>query len=173
MNFFGRSKTRSPAENVKLLRDLITKLDQSNSTDTRRRVSYFRLGEVIAYVQINDDISKSVTSLKIALVGDAEHDPSSDVVAQVANEVYGQDLLSLLVTHLGQFDFEVSQLSGFPSMKLIERHAKIPLQFTVRYCVEQSDLDHLLLNLSLDVRILSLILSRGKLHAASRVHESS
>lgn len=66
---------------------------------------------VIADVQINDDISKSVTSLKIALVGDAEHDPSSDVVAQVANEVYGQDLLSLLVTHLGQFDFEVSQLS--------------------------------------------------------------
>jgi calcium binding protein 39 len=44
-------------------------------------------------------------------VGDAEHDPSSDVVAQVANEVYGQDLLSLLVTHLGQFDFEVNQLT--------------------------------------------------------------
>ena len=45
-------------------------------------------------------------------MGDAEHDPSSDVVAQVANEVYGQDLLSLLVAHLGQFDFEVSLLAG-------------------------------------------------------------
>jgi hypothetical protein len=37
----------------------------------------------------------------------------------------------------------------------------------VRYCVERSDLDHLLLNLSLDVRILSLILSRGKLCVVS------
>lgn len=106
-------------------------------------------------------------------MGDAEHDPSSDVVAQVANEVYGQDLLSLLVTHLGQFDFEVSQLSATPETQLIERHAKIPLQSIVRYCVEQSDHDHLLLNLSLDVRISSLILSRGKLHPAFRVHESS
>lgn len=59
-----------------------------------------------------------MTSLKIALVGDAEHDPSSDVVAQVANEVYGQDLLSLLVTHLGQFDFEVSQLLHLTSLQL-------------------------------------------------------
>jgi len=108
MNFFGRSKSRSPSENVKLLRDLITKLDTTNSTDTRRRVSLV-LG-IVTDGQINDDISKSVSSLKVALVGDAEHDPSSDVVAQVANEVYGQDLLSLLVTHLGQFDFEVSQL---------------------------------------------------------------
>lgn len=46
------------------------------------------------------------------------------------------------------------------------RHAKIPQQPTVRYCVEQLDLDHLLLNLSLDVRTLSLILSRGKLRVA-------
>jgi calcium binding protein 39 len=79
-------------------------------------------------------------------VGDAEHDPSSDVVAQVANEVYGQDLLSLLVTHLGQFDFEVSQLSNSVPTQLIDRRAKIPPQSTVRYCVERLDLDHLLLN---------------------------
>lgn len=128
---------------------------------------------VIADVQINDDISKSVTSLKIALVGDAEHDPSSDVVAQVANEVYGQDLLSLLVTHLGQFDFEVSQLSGFSSIQLIQRHAKIPPQSIVRFCVERLDLDRLPLNLSLDVRTLSLILSRGKLRVASHVQGTS
>jgi calcium binding protein 39 len=88
------------------------------------------------------------------------------VVAQVANEVYGQDLLSLLVTHLGQFDFEVSQLSGFSSIQLIQRHAKIPPQSIVRYCVERLVLDHLLLNLSLDVLISSLILSRGKLRVA-------
>jgi calcium binding protein 39 len=51
-----------------------------------------------------------VTSLKVALCGDAEHEAQSDVVAQVANEVYAQDLLSLLVLNLVHFDFEVSQL---------------------------------------------------------------
>jgi calcium binding protein 39 len=55
-------------------------------------------------------VSRSVTSLKVALCGDAEHDPSSDVVAQVANEVYAQDLLSLFVLNLVHFDFEVGQL---------------------------------------------------------------
>lgn len=53
-----------------------------------------------------------MTSLKVALVGDAEHDPQSDIVAQVANEVYAQDLLSLLVLNLVNFDFEVSQLAA-------------------------------------------------------------
>lgn len=35
-------------------------------------------------------------------------EPSADVVAQVANEVYAQDLLSLMVVHLEKFEFEVS-----------------------------------------------------------------
>lgn len=161
MNFFGRSKSRSPSENVKLLRDLITKLDTTNSTDTRRRVSLV-LG-MMTDGQINDDISKSVSSLKVALVGDAEHDPSSDVVAQVANEVYGQDLLSLLVTHLGQFDFEVSQLAYADSLELIIRHVKTHLRYIALYYVARSDLDYLLWSSLLDDLISSLTRSRGEL----------
>ena len=160
MNFFGRSKSRSPSENVKLLRDLITKLDTTNSTDTRRRVSLV-LG-MMTDGQINDDISKSVSSLKVALVGDAEHDPSSDVVAQVANEVYGQDLLSLLVTHLGQFDFEVSQLAYADSLELIIRHVKTHLRYIALYYVARLDLDYLLWSLLLDDLISSSIRSRGE-----------
>jgi hypothetical protein len=87
--------------------------------------------------------------------------------------VYGQDLLSLLVTHLGQFDFEVSQLSISISIQLIDRRAKTPPQSTVRYCVERLDLDHLLSNSLLDVRISSLILSRGKSYVAFCAHELS
>jgi hypothetical protein len=87
--------------------------------------------------------------------------------------VYGQDLLSLLVTHLGQFDFEVSQLSNSVPTQLIDRRAKIHLQSIVRSYVERLVLDHPLLSLSLDVRISSLILSRGKLRVAFRVRESS
>lgn len=41
------------------------------------------------------------------LTGENETEPSSDVIAQVANEVYAQDLLSLMVVHMGKFEFEV------------------------------------------------------------------
>jgi calcium binding protein 39 len=42
------------------------------------------------------------------LTGENEAEPSADVIAQVANEVYAQDLLSLMVVHMGKFEFEVS-----------------------------------------------------------------
>lgn len=96
-------------------------------------------------------------------MGDAEHDPSSDVVAQVANEVYGQDLLSLLVTHLGQFDFEVSQLLKHDYRELTGRHVRIHLRYIVLYYVARLDLDYLLWSSLLDDLISSLTRSRGQL----------
>jgi hypothetical protein len=39
MNFFGRTKTRTPAENVRALRELVTKLGTTSGGDTRKRVS--------------------------------------------------------------------------------------------------------------------------------------
>ena len=97
------------------------------------------------------------------MVGDAEHDPSSDVVAQVANEVYGQDLLSLLVTHLGQLDFEVSQLAYADRLELIIRHVKTHLRYIVLYYVVRLDPDYLLWSSLLDDLISSLTRSRGEL----------
>lgn len=43
MNFFGRSKSRSPADTVRQLREQILKLEPTSSTDTRKRVSLLLL----------------------------------------------------------------------------------------------------------------------------------
>jgi calcium binding protein 39 len=37
-----------------------------------------------------------------------DHDPSADLVAQLAQEVYRTDLLQLLVLNIQKFEFEVS-----------------------------------------------------------------
>jgi calcium binding protein 39 len=63
-----------------------------------------------AYTQANEDITRSVIAVKIALCGDNDNDPSPEVIAQVANEVYALDLLGLLVVHIARFEFEVSYL---------------------------------------------------------------
>lgn len=38
-----------------------------------------------------------------------DHDPSADLVAQLAQEVYRTDLLQLLVLNIQKFEFEVSR----------------------------------------------------------------
>lgn len=40
MNFFGRTKTRTPSENVRVLRELIIKLGTTSGGDTRKRVRH-------------------------------------------------------------------------------------------------------------------------------------
>lgn len=49
--------------------------------------------------------------VKTLLSGEGDSEPNRDAVAQVANEVYAQDLLSSMVVHLGKFDFEVCRSS--------------------------------------------------------------
>lgn len=60
------------------------------------------------YFQTNEEVSRSVSAIKVSICGDNTTDPTPDVIAQVANEVYSLDLLSLMIVHLGKFDFEVS-----------------------------------------------------------------
>jgi calcium binding protein 39 len=60
------------------------------------------------YNQVNEEISRLLTAIKTSLSGEGEAEASPDIIAQVANEVYAQDLLSLMVTNLSKFDFEVS-----------------------------------------------------------------
>ncbi|RSH93317.1 hypothetical protein EHS25_007671 [Saitozyma podzolica] len=81
MNFFNRQKTRSPGETVRALRESVLRLDQS-SGEARKRIS--------------EEVSRLLASVKTSLSGDAESDPSPDVIAMVANEVYASELLSLL-----------------------------------------------------------------------------
>lgn len=61
--------------------------------------------------QVNEDISRQLSIVKTLLSGEGDTEPNPDAVAQVANEMYAQDLLSSMVVHLGKFDFEVCQSS--------------------------------------------------------------
>ncbi|GFZ49630.1 Mo25-like protein [Saitozyma sp. JCM 24511] len=114
MNFFNRQKTRSPGETVRALRESVLRLDQS-SGEARKRIS--------------EEVSRLLASVKTSLSGDAESDPSPDVIAMVANEVYASDLLSLLVIHMDKLEFEASSIfasrpvccGGEVGMSLIHR----------------------------------------------------
>jgi calcium binding protein 39 len=57
---------------------------------------------------VNEDITRSIAAIKVGLCGDAEHDAAPEVIARIANEVYAQDVMALVVTHLGKLEFEVS-----------------------------------------------------------------
>lgn len=45
--------------------------------------------------------------MKTILYGDGESEPSPELVAQLSQEVYQNDLLQLLVQNIQRFDFEV------------------------------------------------------------------
>lgn len=45
--------------------------------------------------------------MKAILYGDGENEPQAEQVAQLAQEVYNQDVLQLLVLNIWRFDFEV------------------------------------------------------------------
>lgn len=45
--------------------------------------------------------------MRAALMGEDGHDSSTDTTTQIANEVYAQDLMSVLITHLPVLEFEV------------------------------------------------------------------
>lgn len=57
-------------------------------------------------VQAGEDVSKCLYQMKLTLYGDGENEPQQEQVAQLAQEVYNQDVLQLLVTNIGRFEFE-------------------------------------------------------------------
>ena len=51
--------------------------------------------------------------MKTILYGDGESEPSPELVAQLSQEVYQNDLLQLLVQNIQRFDFEVILVDCF------------------------------------------------------------
>ncbi|GAA5995550.1 Mo25 family protein [Rhodotorula paludigena] len=95
MNFFksSSSKTKAPPDLVRSLREAIARLDsQSASVEHKRRA--------------REDISKYLFQMKVLLYGDGENDPQPEIIAQLAQEVYANDLLQLLVAQVWRFEFE-------------------------------------------------------------------
>ena len=90
MQFF-KSKTKTPFELVKTLKESIPKLE---SLEKRK---------------LNDEISKTLLLMKSILYGENDSDPSPELVAQLAQEVYNNDILLLLIANIAKFDFEAKK----------------------------------------------------------------
>ncbi|ORE15399.1 protein Mo25 [Rhizopus microsporus] len=90
MNFnIFKTKQKTPHDLVKHIKDAIYKLD---GPDKRKAA---------------EEVSKYLVSMKNILYGEDDHDPSPDLVAQLAQEVYRADLLQLLVLNIQKFEFEI------------------------------------------------------------------
>ncbi|GAA5920855.1 hypothetical protein JCM3775_003983 [Rhodotorula graminis] len=96
MNFFkssSSSKTKAPPDLVRALRDNVAKLDSASTGPEQRK-------------KAREDVSKYLFQMKVLLYGDGENDPQPEIIAQLAQEVYANDLLHLLVLHICRFEFE-------------------------------------------------------------------
>ncbi|CAG8504274.1 1432_t:CDS:10 [Funneliformis caledonium] len=91
MSFLFKSKQKTPHELVKILKDAINKLD---GLDKKKA---------------SEDISKNLTTMKTILYGDGDSDPVQETVAQLAQEVYNNDILQLLVLNIWRFEFEAKK----------------------------------------------------------------
>ncbi|XP_069105137.1 protein Mo25-like [Argopecten irradians] len=93
MPFFGSSK-KSPQELVKAIKDQLqvlgTKSAKGYQTDKK----------------VSEDLTKNLQVMKTMLYGSADSEPSTEVVAQLAVEVYNTGTLILLIKHLIRIDFE-------------------------------------------------------------------
>ncbi|GAA5848939.1 hypothetical protein JCM9279_004671 [Rhodotorula babjevae] len=96
MNFFkssSSSKTKAPPDLVRALKDNVAKLDSASTGPEQRK-------------KAREDISKYLFQMKVLLYGDGENDSQPEIIAQLAQEVYANDLLHLLVLHIWRFEFE-------------------------------------------------------------------
>lgn len=92
MNFF-KSKTRTPGELVRSVREAIQRLDAAGTGPEGKR-------------KASEDISKNLSQMKLILCGDGENEVQPELVAQLSQEVYANDILQLLVLHIWRFEFE-------------------------------------------------------------------
>ncbi|KAF9308134.1 hypothetical protein BGZ91_007944, partial [Linnemannia elongata] len=102
MNFF-KSKPKTPYELARNLKESIQKLDGPD----RKKAT--------------EDISKILVAIKTMLYGD-KNDPVPETVAQLAQEVYTNNLLQLLVDNIGRFEFEAKKDVAQIFNNLLRRH---------------------------------------------------
>ncbi|XP_033118757.1 calcium-binding protein 39-like isoform X2 [Anneissia japonica] len=94
MPLFGSSK-RSPAELVKALRDSTAVLEKDESSKKTEKAL--------------DDIAKTLVGMKNILYGVGDQEPQTELVAQLAQEIYNYDMLVVFVVYLNRLDFEAKK----------------------------------------------------------------
>ncbi len=130
MPLFGKSP-KSPAEIVKNLKENLAHLEKMDAGDSKKceKVSndfpfvchiflYFRILELMillsdffSTLQVAEEVSKNLASLKEILTGTGDKEPQTEAVAQLAQELYNTNLLIALIANLQRIDFEVWKMS--------------------------------------------------------------
>lgn len=90
MAFLFKRNPKSPPDLVRLLNELVSKLD--SLTDSRKYL---------------DDCHRYLRQMKVVFHGDEENEPLPDQIALLAQEVYASDCLFLLVQSLRRLDFDL------------------------------------------------------------------
>lgn len=60
------------------------------------------------FFQASEEVSKNLSSIRTMLYGSGDQEPHTEVVAQLAQEMYNSNMLQLLIHNLNKIDFEVS-----------------------------------------------------------------
>ena len=88
MFLFGRSK--SPQELVKALKELLLQLERGEKK----------------YEKIADDVTKCIGGIKNILYGTNDQEPQTEVIAQLAQEIYNANLIKIMIDNIYRVDFE-------------------------------------------------------------------
>ena len=86
-------KTKSPAEVVKNLKEALVTLEKEGS-DTKKQE------------KAQEDLSKQLGNMKTLLFGNESEQQSDIILAQLSQEIYLTNLISLLLQNLHRIDFE-------------------------------------------------------------------
>ena len=58
-------------------------------------------------LQASEEVTKNLVAMKTIMCGTEQHEPQSELVAQLAQEIYKSHIILLMLTNLSHIDFEV------------------------------------------------------------------
>ena len=120
-----RSGPKTPQELVKCMKDAlqVLKAEQSGSKKgdkvSHLDAMHIHLRKV---VQAVDEVAKLLLNMKTILYGTGEQEPQTEIVAQLAQEMYSTEMLFHLVSNLHKLEFEVSiiQTNGLDYIQMYQ-----------------------------------------------------
>ncbi|CAH3105477.1 unnamed protein product [Porites lobata] len=130
MPLFGSSK-KNPAEIVKATNDALTILAQEATSSKKTEKAL-------------EDISKQLSAMKTIIYGSGDSGPQTELVAQLAQEFYNNDVLLHLINNLGKLDFESKKDTALIFNNVLRRQigTRSP---TVEYICQKNEILHELL----------------------------
>lgn len=119
MAFLFKRNPKTPPDLVRVLNDLVSKLDFSSDSK-----------------KYQDECLRYLKQVKIVLYGDDENDPQPDQISQLAQELYASDCLYHLIQNMRKLDFDLRKDVVILFLTLLRRKIGNDLP-TVDYLVHQ------------------------------------